>query len=119
MFVVNKFVVSKFLVNKFLVNKFVVSKSSSFYCYRPQRSSGKVIFSQASVILSTWGYLARCTPPPGQVQLPGAGTPPWLVHPPRRSLQWTVRILLECFLVVRSVFAFFFDLRRLENANVK
>ena len=44
--------------------------------------------------------------PPGQVhplgrytQPPGRYTP-WQVYPPqRRSLQWTVRILLECFLV--------------------
>ena len=36
--------------------------------YRPQHSCGKVIFSQASVILSTWGvFLPACT---------GADTPP-------------------------------------------
>ena len=65
--------------------------------------------------------------PPGQVHLPRAGThprvgtPPWQVHPlgrytlppsrytpgrysppPRRSLQRTVRIPLECFLVLRA-----------------
>ena len=42
-----------------------------FSCYRPQRSWGKVIFSQASVILLTGGhawrgeYLTRQTPPLG------------------------------------------------------
>ena len=35
---------------------------------------------------------------PGQV--PSGRYTPWQVHPPRRSLQRTVRILLECFLVV-------------------
>ena len=45
--------------------------------------------------------------PPGQVHLPPlgrytphAGTPPWAGTSPRRSLQRTVRILLECFLLV-------------------
>ena len=48
------------------------------------------------------GYTPRLVPPgcypPGKYPL--VGTPPWQVHPPRRSLQRTVRILLECFLVV-------------------
>ena len=63
--------------------------------YRPQRSSGKVIFSQASVILSTGECLADT---PGTH--PRADT---LLgrHPPgRQLLQRTVRILLECILVI-------------------
>ena len=51
-----------------------------FFCYRPQRSCGKVMFSQASVILFTGGMSGR---PPRQ-------TPP----PSRRLLQRRVRILL-------------------------
>ena len=78
----------------------------NFHNYRPQRSWGKVIFSQASVILSTGGgvgeYLGRYTsrtrytppgpgapPPPDQVHPLGPGTPPGTrytppdqVHPP-------------------------------------
>ena len=51
-------------------------------CYRLQRSWGKVMFLQASVILLTGGgYLTRY--PPDQVPL-GPGTPPWdQVNPPR------------------------------------
>ena len=75
--------------------------------YRPQRSCGKVMFSQTSVILFTWGvdtpYWAGTplwpdTPwadmPPKQTSPPGQ-TPPlsrWL-------LQRTVCILLECILI--------------------
>ena len=33
----------------------VPASYNTTYCYRPQRSSGKVIFSQASVILFTGG----------------------------------------------------------------
>ena len=85
--------------------------SNEIHChhYRPQRSCGKVIFSQVSVSHSVdrgcvypsmhWGrhpprrHLPRQTPrsckhPPGQ-------TPP----SSRRLLQRTVRILLECILV--------------------
>ena len=43
--------------------------------YRPQRSWGKVMFLQASVILSTGGV-------PDQVHPPGPGTPLDQVHPP-------------------------------------
>ena len=48
------------------------------------------------------GYTPRLVPPgwysPGKYPL--VGTPPCQVHPPQQSLQWTVCILLECFLVV-------------------
>ena len=50
--------------------------------YRPQRSCGKVMFSQASVILFTGGCVAE-----GRA---------WQE---RRPLQRAVRILLECILV--------------------
>ena len=93
--------------------------------YRVQRSCGKVMFSQASVILFTVGgghvsqhALIRHpstgqTPPPRQTlpwadtSLPSAcwdtPTPPsacWDTPPPRRPLQRTVRTLLECILVM-------------------
>ena len=50
------------------------------------------MFSQASVMLSTGGCLA---------EIP-LGIHPLGRHPPpgRRLLQWTVRILLECILVI-------------------
>ena len=61
--------------------------SSQFY-YRPQGSCGKVMFSQASVILSTGGvadsplgrhpHLQADTPPSGQ-------TPPWADNPLGRN----------------------------------
>ena len=105
--------------------------------YRPQRSCGKVLFSQASVILFTGGGvsarhplgrqpptfpgqtptrqtplphadtpLGRQTPhlPPGQTPFPRADTPPrrWL-------LQRTVRILLECILVLQISSSFAYD----------
>ena len=90
--------------------------------YRPQRSWAKVMFLQASVILSTGGCLPQCmldqmplradplgadtppgldTPPP-----PGADTPPEQSPPsPGSRHQHTVnerpvRILLECILVL-------------------
>ena len=52
--------------------------------YRPQRSWGKVMFLQASVILLTGGeYLTRYTPPGTRYTPPGPGTPPRdQVHPP-------------------------------------
>ena len=58
--------------------------------YRPQRSCGKVIFSQVSVILSMGEVSARH---------PQAYTPLWADPPGRRLLLRTVRILLECILV--------------------
>ena len=72
--------------------------------YRPQRSWGKVIFSQASVILCTGGSAsARLGTPPGP------GTPPAQTPrdhpPPEQSIlgdtfsERAVCILLECNLV--------------------
>ena len=68
--------------------------------YRPQRSCGKVMFLHLSVILSTGGCLAdtsRADIPLGRNLPPRADIPP--PHP-RRPLQGTVRILLECILIV-------------------
>ena len=89
---------------------------SNFLYY--DRSCGKVIFSQASVILSEWEGCVWQTPPAWADHPPGdppwADTPwadtPWADHPQadtslgrhplsRRPLQRTVRILLECILV--------------------
>ena len=93
------------------------------YCvhYRPQRSCGKVIFSQVSVSHSV--HRGMCIPacteadtsPPGQTSpwadtlLPSAcwdthTLPPlpsecWDTPPPRQPLLRMVRILLECILV--------------------
>ena len=66
------------------------------------RSCGKVMFSRASVILSTGG---RCTPPWADTPSPDRQTPTLGRHPlpPRRPLQRTLRILLECILVSRFV----------------
>ena len=60
--------------------------------YHLQHSYGKVMFSQASVILFTGGVFAPLH----------AGIPPWADTPlsDRRLLLWTVCILLECILVV-------------------
>ena len=63
--------------------------------YRPQRSSGKVMFSQPSVILFTGGCGRR---PLGRH--PHRADP----TPPRFLLQRTVRILLECILVYAMFF---------------
>ena len=80
-----------------------------FYC--PQRSWGKVIFSQASVILLTGGCFllggassiggasSRGVLPSGGCFLLG-GVPGG--DPPGRLLLWTIRILLECILVRMS-----------------
>ena len=97
--------------------------------YRPQRSWAKVMFLQASVILSRGGGLPQCMlgyhplgadtprsrhPPPDQTPLPpGADTPPEQTQAPppdqtppspgsRRQHtvnERPVRILLECILV--------------------
>ena len=94
------------------------------HLYRPQRSCGKVMFSQVSVILFTGGgvyaqHALRQTPPsPGrhpQADTPWENTPPGR-HPPRtdtfpgqtppprqtsptrRPLQRKVRKLLECIM---------------------
>ena len=63
---------------KFNENSLGDSNDVTKHIYRPQ---GKVMFSQASVILSTW-LLGRCSS---------------LLHTVR-----SVRILLECFLVEKS-----------------
>ena len=93
-----------------------------FY-YRPQRNWVKVMFLQASVILSTGG-LQQGNPPPLARRPPRQGDPPWeqtpppgadppwdqppsprdQTPPPGSRLQHTVnerpvRILLECILV--------------------
>ena len=92
--------------------------------YRPQRSWGKVIFSEACQEFCSGGYLGRYTPRagtlPGQVHRPGQVLPPGQVHPPAgtpppgqilppNSAQCmlgdmgnkrAVRILLECNLVL-------------------
>ena len=56
------------------------------YIYRPQRSWGKVIFSQACVILFTGGCMLGCPPgadtPPGVDTPPGSRHPSWSRHPP-------------------------------------
>ena len=61
-----------------------------WYHYRPQRSCGKVMFSQASVILFTWGVSARH--PPGQTpplgRHPRADTPPSRHPPDRHHPHW-------------------------------
>ena len=91
-------------------------------------SATKVIFSQASVSIVHRGRgVPQCTPghtppeahsppgstppqkhnpgstPPGEAHTPRKQTPqkhtPGSTPPPRRSLPWTVRILMECFLV--------------------
>ena len=47
--------------------------NSQVYFYRPQRSCGKVMFSQASVILFMGGVWQT---PPGQTPIPGQTPPP-------------------------------------------
>ena len=71
------------------------------HLYHPQRSCGKVMFLHLSVILFTGGEGVSGRHPPGRQPLfrhpmgrhPGRHTPRW-------PLQQTVRILLECILVV-------------------
>ena len=69
-----------------------------------ERSCGKVMFSQASVILSTGGGDVWQTPPPGRHPPPRQTPPPGQTTPPpaRRPLQRTVRILMECILVAET-----------------
>ena len=85
----------------------------SHISYRPQRSCGKVMFSQTSVILFTEEVSAKhppwadtptpwAHPPPGQTPPPPGHPPP----PPGQTLppSWadtptSQRILLECILV--------------------
>ena len=66
---------------------------SSFY--RPQRSYGKVMFSQASVILFTEGGACMAEGCVWQGGMRGRGR----AWQERRPLQRTIRILLECILV--------------------
>ena len=123
-----RLVVPKLLFRRFLNdNVILVSKT----CYRPQRSWGKVIFSQASVILFTGGVcLSACwdtaTPlrrrhPPARRSSPCQGDPPAKeTTPPRSRLRHTVnerlvRILLECILVL---FVFSKDYYRPERSKV-
>ena len=90
------------------------------YYYRPQRSCGKVMFLHLSVSHSVHRVCVGQTPPPEDISQHALGqTPPWAdisqhalgqtypsMHcdrpppPPRRPLQWTVRILMECILVL-------------------
>ena len=75
--------------------------------YRPQRSWGKVMFLQASVILSTRGICSGGLGVPGPggkggclvpERVPGGDPPPgWL-------LLRAVRILLECIIVLMSFY---------------
>ena len=53
-----------------------------FYIYRPQRSWGKVMFLQASVILLTGGGVLDQVHPQDQVYPPGPGTPPGTRYTP-------------------------------------
>ena len=73
--------------------------------YRPQCSCDKVMFSQASVILSIGG-VSQTFPwadtPYSPGRQPSVQTPPGQTPPPapsRRLLLRTIRILLECVLV--------------------
>ena len=74
--------------------------------YRPQRSWGKVIYSQASVILLTegvsapggsWVWSRGVSALGGGVCSRGPGG-----DPPERLLLRAVRILLECILVLKK-----------------
>ena len=66
--------------------------SGMHYCYYPQRSWDKVIFSEACVKNSVGG--ADSPPPPEQIP-----PPPGAVHAGRYGNKRAVRILLECILV--------------------
>ena len=65
---------------------------TSLHFYRPQQSWAKVIFLQASVILSMGGSLAGRPPlwqgePPSK-ETPRQGEPPWQGEPPARRPPW-------------------------------
>ena len=60
--------------------KVIIFANDTFDLYRPQRSWGKVMFSQACVILFTGGCLPQCML--GYHTLPGADTPWEQTHPP-------------------------------------
>ena len=63
-----------------------------YYYYRPQRSWGKFIFSQASVILFRGGVYASVPPPRlgNRPPPPVPGTPQYQA-PPRSSACWEIR----------------------------
>ena len=72
----------------------IISISTSHY--RPQRSWAKVMFLQASVILSTGGGV------PGLVQGGTWQTPPWTRYTPRiRTTRGRYASQLECILVLK------------------
>ena len=72
-----------------------IFRATGLFYYRPQRSSGKVMFLHLYVILFTGGGgVVWQTLHPSRHPLAG--------HPQRRPLQRTVRILLECILVEKS-----------------
>ena len=103
----------------------VVVVCESIY-YRPQRSWAKVMFLQASVILSTGGCLPQCMlgyhppwsrhlprrrHPPSEQTPPGTRPPPDQTPPESRLRHNTVNerpvhILLECILVISSIHLF-------------
>ena len=92
----------------FLFSSKTITSAVKYCHYHPQRSCGKVIFSQASVILSTGGCVSQHElgqTPPSRADTPqsdtpsGRHTPTPQSPPPRPPLQQTVLILLECFLV--------------------
>ena len=122
--ILNKNFVTEFIENikgKFKCLLGNIATNSNNY-YRPQHSCGKVMISQASVSdtpradtplgrhpLADTSLLGRHTPSwadsPRQIQL---GRPPWSdtlpgqTPPGRQLLQRTVRILLECILVLKQ-----------------
>ena len=106
-------------INIILIDKHFNGQVFLFlHIYRPQRSCGKVMFLQASVILFTGEGVWQNTPhplgrPPRQIPSPWADTPP-----PRRLLQRTVRIPLEYLhscgysvLKVRTCIPFYYHLQ--------
>ena len=83
------------------------------HCYRPQRSCGKVIFSEACVKNSVHG---------GGVSASvhaGIHRPPEQTPPSRRPLPRTARILLECILVSLRNRSFLSSWKRNMNRNVR
>ena len=84
------------------------------HCYRPQRSCGKVIFSEACVKNSVHGG-GGCLP---QCML-GYTDPPSRHPPSRRPLPRTARILLECILVSLRNRSFLSSWKRNMNRNVR
>ena len=73
--------------------------------YRPQCSCSKVMFLHLSVILSIGGVYPSMHwgRPPGRLP---PRHPPGQTPPSRRLLQPTVRILLECILVLSYVLSY-------------